>query len=1467
MNEMMGNVTASEALDMLLGGAIAGDPAGGDRPRALLAAAPPRGGKTEFAFAALLAALDRLGDERALMAVSNRMVADRLRDEAIRHVGGSAQTRPVTTLSAIAFRVIADRRFTQGLAAPRLLNGAEQDALLRGVLAVHLAHAMAGDPCDVCMLLRAYFASDDWARAVASPVETPAETPADSSAGSHGDASSTPEMFERGISSAFVDQLRDMLARMSELGASIAREGELLSAAREAGAHGERLELQWRLAFALRSEYAAAVERAYPGEYRLDSSRLLVEGASVLRQSAAAAGSGGPSSLPEVLIVDDFQDTTLAGLRFLEALADAGVRLLLVGNPDEAVQTFRGSYPEYLFAEACEGPLNAARIGIAQADRAGDRAGDRETDRVTYRDIVVSRVSLSIPSPEDDPTPLPDRPGKTPKREGTWPIAMLDAESPRRNDGSFASALYRSPREELDDVVWRIKRARLDGDAQWNDMAVIAHDNATVRVFGERLRRDGVPVRYSSVTRPLSEEPFVQGLFALIELARLRREGMDGTSMTLRQIAAFARSRVATLMDGPLITIGAKRSAEGRPARIEIVESAMSALESLAGVIGAEPGEDDDADDVDQADTAGTLSELVQAWNGLCHRRSSRNAAASAGTAPAGTVSVDESLVDATAVPDADAPSFGVNALYAMLALDDPHAPADMVVAAVGQVLGTDPQLKAFQRLWTLVGKIAEGLVTLTSREPQFALALAWEATGVARVWQRTAFANTPDGRAANDRLDAAMRLFQYAEGGASGHDIVSFIERVRSMQIEADSLAHVGPIEQAVTLTTPAGAAGRHWAYVWCPAIQQDVWPNLAERNTMFGGEDLGDVILHGGITRDDTARAAADVTGDPRLAAVLSSEKKSLLVALTRADRLVTVSAVANDDTLPSDFLYTYLPERYCRDRNLFTPVGRETVGAAIAGRSRQGTFTRDGNGVAMIVDPGADGGVDPETGDGADGGNDVYGEYAGLDADPRGVVAAARVALAVNPADSPEARDAAAALALLADHGVASADPDHWAYLPHAFDGESPQPEHAPMVSLSPSSVDRLWECPVCWMLENTFAGPRPSAIATSFGTLIHAVAQRGSEEGIDLPGFMADAPHEQRLAAVTERLKAIYDELRPDTSLIEDPASRYAAIRKDEGAGETLANIASYFVDGNEAGYLGANAKYFDIGRLERASCEEEFAARFDLGDILAAYNATPGVEPVDRHGLSELMGLLVGGWPEGMRDDLIVRLAGRIDRKEIRTLPDGGTRVRLIDYKTGQLPAVSQIVNDLQLVCYQLGLTFPERPAASGQSQSKGGSFGPRGAEALAIAPEIGQSALFHVEHKSAPAHSRAPEGLHQPALFTSGSLNAHAYTPRSYFPNPAKILDMPAIALDPSARPEGLANVDDAQWAAFASLNGTQALWSLTMIARVFYTAVASRCEHLMAHPTANHLKHCRMGAVCPACAGRIDTVIETRQA
>ena len=1355
---------------------------GGGEASALLVVGPPRCGKTEFAFEALMRALERNHGGGAMMTVSGRVTADRLGDRAIRRMGASMKARPVTTLSALAFAVIADARRYEDLPAPRLLNGAEQDALLRRVVAAHLDHAEAGNLCDTCVLLREYFADDRWTDTVA---------PAREQSG----GATTMAMFERGVSSSFVDQLRDMLARINELGASFAHEREYVGEAAGTGRNADRTAVQWRLAFALRREYVRAIEHTYPGEYRLDASRLLVEAAAVLRRVQVEEVRLQPETVPSVLVVDDFHDATLAGLRFLEALSAAGVRLVLVGNPDEAVQTFRGSYPEYLMGCAVRGPLHAALHRIPVSDTPADAAAP------TYRDLLASRISLSIPSPEPDDTPMPQRPGKLPRYAGSLPIRRLDAPGANVDaglgaspleDGTVSTALYKSPREEMDDVVWRMKRLHLDQGIAWNDMAIIAHDNATVRSFGERLRRDGVPVRYSSVTRPLKDEPFVQGLFALIELALLRRRGIDAVDLPLAALSSYVRARVATLMACPLVTAGTQ-SAEGAPARLAPVESAMAALESLAGVV------------QESAETAGAegqrhLAALIESWERYRdavneHRQAARRAAA---------VNVDDGVLTGETADD-ELP-FGQHAMYLMLAFDDPKAPATPVLDSLGAILGRDPQAVAFRRMWDMVGRVADGMGRLSNREAQYTLALAWNATGVAGVWQRAALRNDVAGRAANDRLDVAMRLFQFAADGSAGEDIVAFMDQVRSMQIEADSLAHVGPVEQAVTLTTPAGAAGNHWRHVWLPAVQQDVWPNLAERATLFGGEDLADLMLHGRIGGADPAGC------DPRLAAVLSSEKKNLLVAVTRADETLTISATWNEDCTPSDFLYGYLPERFIRQRD-------------------EAVFTRPG-------------------GQSAD---DDAESHAGLDADPRGLVTAARIALACHGADSPEGRDAASALALLAEHGVRAADPKQWYFVDTADEdtsdggpeGRSGSRNERHTVTLSPSSVDSIWSCPVCWLLERRCSGPQSGGVRAGFGTLVHEVAQRGSEERLDMPGAVAAEGTESRIAAVTERLMAIYRSLRRDPQTIESPTDRYAALQLDRSAETMMTHIATYFVNGCNPAYPFRNAEYMSVGALERVECEAEFTARFDIDDMLAAYNAIPGIEPMTSGELLAVMGTLVGGWPEGICDDLTIRLSGRIDRLEHRRYQDGREAVRLIDYKTGRKYAITQIFNDLQLVCYQLGLAFPEDRGCVGPS--------PR-------MPYIAQSGLFFVREDDGPSRSFEVESLHQPALLRNGAWNMEPFAGRYHYKDP-KYLEIPEL---PETPPAG---VRAAAWNQIIRLRGTQTLWALTMAARVFYAAAASRSSLLIAHPTPDHAKHCRMKASCPACAGELNTVYETRQA
>lgn len=1349
-----------------------------DLAHVTLVAGAPRSGKTEFALDMLIAAMKRYGDANAVMTVSGRQIADMLGDRAIRELSAVSQARPVTTLSAVAFRLLTAARSAQGKPLPKLLNGAEQDVIIRKVLASHVEHRQHGDECATCDLLRVYFAVSEWSGLVADD-----------------------------STDAFANQLRDMLARMNEIGAKPELENMLIARAAsrngELDARRERLRTQWRLAFALREEYNAAIRAAYSGEYRLDASQLMID-------ATEAVSDIWDADIPNMLIVDDFQDATLAGFALLEALHNRGTRLLLVGNPDEAVQTFRGSYPEYLFNEAqarmgarlerIENLYAACENDGAQTIR---NASNRQSVHDDYRTLVATRVSLSIASTEPTDVPLPERPGKMRNIPGAMPIEALPSGNTDAcvtpADGSVETALYRSSSEELDDVVWKIKTEHLQRSREWNDMAVITHDNATVRAFGERLRADGVPVRYSSVTRPLKDEPFVQGLFALIELAELKRRTIAASGMDPQAAGSYIRSRVASIMASPLITVGGDRQHEGRPARLVSVESAMHALASLAEIVG-----DDEIHAQDSANMAKTdveqqssLLRLMADWHeymAKCHAIS------------------DEGQHDGGHDGDQDDPVFDMDALYVLLL----EGNTDRVIDTIASVTGSDPQVKAFASLWKVLDKTCEAEHKLVLREPQYVLDCAWRACGKAEIWQRVALEHSAAGRAANDRLDAAMRLFNYASGGESSGEfaartIEAFMEQVRSLTIEADSLAHTAPIDQAVTLTTPAGAAGRHWNLVFLPSLQQGQWPNLTPRNTLFGGEELADVMLHGELS--DTVTTSAGKR-DAQLAAVLASEQKSFLVALTRADECAVMSAVLNDDHVPSDFLYGYVPEWFDRDRDADM---EQREYAAIGSQ----------------------------------------GDYAGLESDPRGLIAAARSVLAMEPSNSPKARDAAETLALLASRGIRAADPDCWPFVEEPVslaeretiqDGKTWQSD---VVTLSPSAVDNLWACPVCWMLENRFSGPRMGSVATNFGSLIHTVAQKATEAGLDMPEQHTAISDMDNIDAITEQMYAEYERLRGDLNGITDPTQRYQALKKDEQAKDALRNIATYFVQSNHGDYPIKNNDAFSVGKLTKAEPELKFTAKFDFDDILAAYNAMDGIHAISRNELIDIMGTLVGGWPQtGMSEHLTVRLTGRIDRVERRDMADGTQQVRLIDYKTGASPNGEGLFNDLQLVCYQLGLVFPE-------------GSGLHGAQAVAAAPNITQSALFHVTKHAFPAPygNTAAESHMQQPLFASGSLNTGAFVPRYY----VKKLDKDfQDGLDEMLPPM---EVSDEHWSEFVGLRNTMAVWSLTMIARVFYAAAASRANEITARPTSEHMKYCRNTAVCPACAGEQNTVFERRTA
>ena len=177
--------------------------------------------------------------------------------------------------------------------------------------------------------------------------------------------------------------------------------------------------------------------------------------------------------------------------------------------------------------------------------------------------------------------------------------------------------------------------------------------------------------------------------------------------------------------------------------------------------------------------------------------------------------------------------------------------------------------------------------------------------------------------------------------------------------------------------------------------------------------------------------------------------------------------------------------------------------------------------------------------------------------------------------------------------------------------------------------------------------------------------------------------------------------------------------------------------------------------------------------FDVRDILDAYNAVPGMHPIDRNTLVRLMGALVGGWPEGMDEHLTVRLSGRIDRMETRVLADGGECIRLIDYKTGR----TLRSNRFSMICSSCAISLASCSPKTGRavpSTCRNAAYQPK--RAIPCRAECGTSQKL-----------RSGRCL-QPPLFTDGSLNAEPFTPRYWYKDPNRFFDIPAI--DPATPPE-----------------------------------------------------------------------------
>ncbi len=295
-----------------------------------------------------------------------------------------------------------------------------------------------------------------------------------------------------------------------------------------------------------------------------------------------------------------------------------------------------------------------------------------------------------------------------------------------------------------------------------------------------------------------------------------------------------------------------------------------------------------------------------------------------------------------------------------------------------------------------------------------------WSAGGLAGPWRDAALAGGAGGGRADRDLDAVLALFDAAARfvdrlpGASPGD---FLDHVLGQDVAGDTLVARAPAGESVALVTPAASAGLEWDLVVVAGVQEGVWPDLRLRGSLLGSTDLVDLVTGRG--------------GDPRAARaqVRHDETRLFHVAVTRARRLLVVTAVRSDDEQPSPFLDVVDPLPHDRP---FTDVARPLTLPGLVAELRR--------------------------------------EVAGPDAATRGA--------------------AVTALATLAAHQVPGADPAQWWALRDVSDD---RPRRAPgaVVSVSPSTIDHFGKCRLQWVLRAA-GGDGPSMGAQDIGTLVHEVA---------------------------------------------------------------------------------------------------------------------------------------------------------------------------------------------------------------------------------------------------------------------------------------------------------------------------------------------------------------------------------------
>jgi superfamily I DNA/RNA helicase/RecB family exonuclease len=404
----------------------------------------PGTGKSTTAVEVVLARVEsgEAAPDQCLILTSSRLAAARLRECVTARLARTSTEALARSHQSFGFGLLRQAAALRGDPAPRLLSGPEQDAILRDLLAGH--------------------------------------------ASGQGQAPQWPERVRAALPTrGFRAELRDLLMRAVE---------HHLEPADLEGLGVRHGRPEWVAAAQVLREYDEVTALSAPGAY--DPAWILGAAADHLLDDPEAHER--LLSGLRLVVVDDAQELTPAAARLLEVVHTPSLDVVLVGDPDAAVQTFRGADPRYL-AHGWTALGDGRTIALPTAYRLPRRLTE-----------VAARVTGHI---------------------GVLGELTHRTAAPVRVGGRVDVQLARAVSQEAALVAGALREAHLIEGVPWSQMAVVVRGQGRTSTLRRVLGGSGVPVSASTADVPVRDEPAVRPLLALlqavIELALGHRDALD----------------------------------------------------------------------------------------------------------------------------------------------------------------------------------------------------------------------------------------------------------------------------------------------------------------------------------------------------------------------------------------------------------------------------------------------------------------------------------------------------------------------------------------------------------------------------------------------------------------------------------------------------------------------------------------------------------------------------------------------------------------------------------------------------------------------------------------------------------------------------------------------------------------------------------------------------------------------------